>query len=87
MYLVEVILEEEAMVELDLALCTHDDGHQSLVCRTVVLPPQLIVTLVAMEILTLGCVASPLEKNGLYIVGPLQPLPKEVWLQQSIPKK
>ena len=46
------------MVELHFFLCAGDDGHESIVGCTVVLPPQLVVTLITMEILRLCPMAS-----------------------------
>ena len=45
-----VFFEQKHGVELKLLLGAGDDGHDHVVRCTVVLPPQLIVSLVAMEI-------------------------------------
>ncbi len=52
------------MVKLHLALCAHDDGHECVVSSAVILPPQLITILVAVEIFRLGPMTGPENLSG-----------------------
>lgn len=64
-HLADVLLEEEAVVELRLALSAYDDCNQSVVRSTVELPSQQIqVRPIAMEIFRLSHMAGSNRTNN-----------------------